>query len=146
MTCCCSQSVTAHIYLPWVICCFSVLVSIPKISVVQGRAVLGEPFEILCHSDIGSYPINYTLLWDYEPLNTTTVWLPKEQARFKVTIRRPEEINKFMCEAKNNLKITQDPLSKRLNATVIGNIYSLLPYLYIIQVNKLSHAADQWIN
>uniref|UniRef100_A0A3P8WAJ5 Platelet endothelial cell adhesion molecule n=1 Tax=Cynoglossus semilaevis TaxID=244447 RepID=A0A3P8WAJ5_CYNSE len=96
-----------------------VLVSIPKISVVQGRAVLGEPFEILCHSDIGSYPINYTLLWDYEPLNTTTVWLPKEQARFKVTIRRPEEINKFMCEAKNNLKITQDPLSKRLNATVI---------------------------
>ncbi|XP_044044731.1 platelet endothelial cell adhesion molecule isoform X3 [Siniperca chuatsi] len=93
-----------------------VSVSTPKISVV-GRAVLGQPFKILCQSDIGSLPINYTLLRDYDPLGTTSVKLLHEQALFTVTITKPDEISKYMCEAKNSHK--QAPLSKRLNATVI---------------------------
>lgn len=95
-----------------------VSVSIPKIS-VDGKAVLGQPFKIRCQSDTGSLPINYTLLKDYSQLSTASVKLPTQQALFTVTINKPEEISKYMCEAKNNHK--EAPLSKRLNATVIGN-------------------------
>ncbi|XP_035038540.2 platelet endothelial cell adhesion molecule isoform X2 [Hippoglossus stenolepis] len=93
-----------------------VSVSIPKISVV-GKAVLGQPFRILCQSDTGSFPINYTLIRDYEQLSTTTVKLPPQEALFTVTISRPDEISKYMCRAKNNHR--EALLSKRLNATVI---------------------------
>ncbi|XP_061129698.1 platelet endothelial cell adhesion molecule isoform X8 [Syngnathus typhle] len=91
-------------------------VSIPRISVV-GKAVLGRPFKVLCQSDIGSLPINYTLLKDYEILSTASVKMPFEQALFTVTIHQPDEINKLMCEAKNSPK--ESPLSKRLDATVV---------------------------
>ncbi|XP_060950676.1 platelet endothelial cell adhesion molecule-like isoform X2 [Limanda limanda] len=93
-----------------------VSVSIPKISVV-GRVVLGQPLQILCQSDTGSLPINYTLLCDNDKLSTTTVRLPRQEALFTVTIVRPEEINKYMCEASNNHRKAQ--LSNRLNAAVI---------------------------
>ncbi|XP_029292437.1 platelet endothelial cell adhesion molecule isoform X2 [Cottoperca gobio] len=93
-----------------------VSVSTPKISVV-GRAVLGKPFKILCHSDNGSLPINYTLLRGYEQLSTTIVKQRFQQALFTVAITKPDEISKYMCEAKNSRKEGQ--LSKRLNATVI---------------------------
>ncbi|XP_078121671.1 platelet endothelial cell adhesion molecule isoform X3 [Sander vitreus] len=93
-----------------------VSVSIPKISMV-GRAVLGQPLKILCQSDSGSLPINYTLLREYDELSTTIVKQPFQQAFFTVTITKPDEITKYMCEAKNNHK--EAPLSKRLNATVI---------------------------
>ncbi|XP_031140447.1 platelet endothelial cell adhesion molecule isoform X8 [Sander lucioperca] len=93
-----------------------VSVSIPKISVV-GKAVLGQPLKILCQSDSGSLPINYTLLREYDELSTTIVKQPFQQAFFTVTITKPDEITKYMCEAKNNHK--EAPLSKRLNATVI---------------------------
>lgn len=94
-----------------------VSVSIPKISVV-GWAVLGQPVKILCQSDTGSLPINYTLLKNYDPVNSTIVKLPSQQALFTVNITRTDEINRYMCEAKNSPK--EAPLSKRLNATVIG--------------------------
>lgn len=94
-----------------------VAVSIPKILVV-GRAVLGQPFKILCQSDTGSLPINYTLLKDNKPRGTTSVELPFQQALFTVTITRPDEISEYMCEAKNSQK--EPPRSKRLNTTVIG--------------------------
>ncbi|XP_068583098.1 LOW QUALITY PROTEIN: platelet endothelial cell adhesion molecule [Cebidichthys violaceus] len=90
-------------------------VSTPKISVV-GRAVLGQPFKILCHSDFGSLPINYTLLRGYEQLDTAVVKQRIQQALFTVSINNPDEISKFMCEAKNRNK--EAPLSRRLNATV----------------------------
>ncbi|XP_077380279.1 platelet endothelial cell adhesion molecule isoform X1 [Festucalex cinctus] len=93
-----------------------VTVSTPRISVV-GRAVLGRPFKVLCQSDIGSLPINYTLLKEYEQLSMASVKMPFEQAVFTVTIHQPGEINKFMCEAKNSQK--EAPLSKRLEATVV---------------------------
>ncbi|KAF3851894.1 hypothetical protein F7725_005249 [Dissostichus mawsoni] len=69
-----------------------VSVSTPKISVV-GRAVIGQSFKILCQSDIGSLPINYTLLWGYDQLNTTTVKEPFQQALFTVTVRKSDEIS-----------------------------------------------------
>ncbi|XP_034393347.1 platelet endothelial cell adhesion molecule isoform X2 [Cyclopterus lumpus] len=93
-----------------------VSVSTPKISVV-GRAVLGQPFKILCQSDIGSLPINYTLLMGYDQLSTIVVKQPFQQALFTVNIPKPDEISKYMCEAKNRQR--EAPLSKRLNATVI---------------------------
>ncbi|KAM9818803.1 platelet endothelial cell adhesion molecule isoform 2-T2 [Syngnathus typhle] len=93
-----------------------VTVSTPRISVV-GRAVLGRPIKVLCQSDIGSLPINYTLLKDYEILSTASVKMPFEQALFTVTIHQPDEINKLMCEAMNSPK--EPPLSKRLEATVV---------------------------
>ncbi|XP_019744990.1 platelet endothelial cell adhesion molecule isoform X2 [Hippocampus comes] len=93
-----------------------VTVSTPKISVV-GSAVLGRPFKVLCKSDFGSLPINYTLLKDYDQLSMAIVKMPLEQALFTVTIHQPGEINKFMCEAKNSQK--DAPLSKRLEAIVV---------------------------
>ncbi|XP_061844390.1 platelet endothelial cell adhesion molecule isoform X3 [Nerophis lumbriciformis] len=96
-----------------------VTVSTPRISVV-GRAVLGRPFKVLCQSDAGSLPINYTLFKEYEELSKASVKRPFEQALFTVTIDRPEDINKFMCEAKNSpLSSSEIPLSKRLDATVV---------------------------
>ncbi|KAM6941454.1 platelet endothelial cell adhesion molecule isoform 2-T2 [Lycodopsis pacificus] len=91
-------------------------VSTPKISVV-GSAVLGQPFQILCQSDNGSLPINYTLLKGFDQLSTTIVKQPFQHALFTLSINKPDEISKFMCEAKNRNK--EAPLSKRLNATVI---------------------------
>uniref|UniRef100_A0A3Q3ITJ0 Ig-like domain-containing protein n=1 Tax=Monopterus albus TaxID=43700 RepID=A0A3Q3ITJ0_MONAL len=93
-----------------------VSVSTPKISVV-GRAVLGQPFKILCQSDTGSLPINYTLLKDNAQLSTTSVKQPFEQALFTVTINESDEINKYVCAAKNNHR--GHLLSKKINATVI---------------------------
>ncbi|XP_057700740.1 platelet endothelial cell adhesion molecule isoform X6 [Corythoichthys intestinalis] len=93
-----------------------VTVSTPKISVV-GRAVLGRPFKILCQSDTGSLPINYTLLKEYQQLSVASVKMPFEQALFTVTVNHPGEINKFMCEAKNSQR--EAPLSKRLDAAVV---------------------------
>ncbi|XP_034043955.1 platelet endothelial cell adhesion molecule isoform X3 [Thalassophryne amazonica] len=94
-----------------------VSVSHPKISVV-GRVILGQPFQILCQAERGSLPINYTLLKDYNMLNTTTVKLPHQRAIFTVTIQKAEEISKYMCEA-NNKHHKEGLLGKRLNATVI---------------------------
>ncbi|XP_034747020.1 platelet endothelial cell adhesion molecule isoform X3 [Etheostoma cragini] len=93
-----------------------VSVSVPKISVV-GRAVLGQPLKILCLSDSGSLPINYTLLREHDPLSTTIVKQPFQPAFFTVPISKPDEINTYMCEARNNHREFQH--SKRLNATVI---------------------------
>ncbi|XP_029950005.1 platelet endothelial cell adhesion molecule isoform X2 [Salarias fasciatus] len=93
-----------------------VLVSVPKIS-VYGKAVLGQPIQILCHSDAGSLPINYTLLWGYDEVDVRSVRLPFDKAIFTVSITKPEELSKYMCEARNSKK--EVPPSKRLNATVI---------------------------
>ncbi|KAK5900040.1 hypothetical protein CesoFtcFv8_009454 [Champsocephalus esox] len=107
-----------------------VAVSAPKISVV-GRVVIGQSFKILCQSDFGSLPINYTLLWGYDQLNITTVKERFQQALFTVTIRKSDEISKYMCEARNGQR--EAPLSKRLNATVIvpltNPILTVLPHL-----------------
>ncbi|XP_068176844.1 platelet endothelial cell adhesion molecule isoform X5 [Antennarius striatus] len=93
-----------------------VSVSTPKISAV-GLVVIGRPFQILCQSDTGSLPINYTLMEDYEPLRSVSVERSSDQAVFTVTISRSEQIKRYMCEAKNSRK--EGELSKRLSVAVI---------------------------
>lgn len=83
-----------------------------------GRAILGQPVKILCLSDNGSLPINYTLLKNDDVVDTTTVKLPSQQALFTVTITRTDEISMYKCKAKNGPK--DGLLSKTLNATAIG--------------------------
>ncbi|XP_063739335.1 platelet endothelial cell adhesion molecule isoform X3 [Eleginops maclovinus] len=105
-------------------------VSTPKISVVD-RAVIGKPLKILCQSDNGSLPISYTLLSGHDQLNTTIVKELFQRAIFTVNISKPDEISKYMCEARNSRK--EAPRSKRLNATVIvpltNAILTVLPPL-----------------
>ncbi|XP_067440385.1 platelet endothelial cell adhesion molecule-like [Thunnus thynnus] len=91
-------------------------VSAPNISVVD-KVVLKQPFKILCKSDNGSLPINYTLLKDKSQLSTITVKLPIQKALFTVTVTHTDEISKYTCEAKNSHK--KSLISERLNATVI---------------------------
>ncbi|XP_028310070.1 platelet endothelial cell adhesion molecule isoform X3 [Gouania willdenowi] len=107
-----------------------VSVSTPKIS-IYGKAVLGQPIQILCQSDIGSLPINYTLLKGFDEVSTISVQLPGQRAIFRVTAHMPEELSKYMCEAKNSHR--EAPLSRRLNATVIVPLanptLTVLPHL-----------------
>ncbi|XP_042253568.1 platelet endothelial cell adhesion molecule isoform X3 [Thunnus maccoyii] len=91
-------------------------VSNPKISVVD-KVVLKQPFKILCKSDNGSLPINYTLLKDKSQLSTISVKLPIQKALFTVTVTHTDEISKYTCEAKNSHK--KSLVSEKLNATVI---------------------------
>lgn len=96
---------------------FSVAASVPKIS-IEGLAILGRPVKILCGSDSGSPPINYTLFKEYKAVDTAVVQLPSERAVFMVTVSSAAEMGKFMCEARNGPHYA--PLSSRLNATVVG--------------------------
>lgn len=91
-------------------------VSNPNISVVD-KVVLKQPFKILCKSDNGSLPINYTLLKDKSQLSTISVKLPSQKALFTVTVTHTDEISKYTCEAKNSHK--KSLVSEKLNATVI---------------------------
>lgn len=86
---------------------------------VVGSAVLGQPIKILCQSDDGSLPINYTLVKGYDRVSTATIRLPSQKAVFTVNVTRGDELNSHMCEAKNSHRGTP-PLSRRLNANVIG--------------------------
>lgn len=91
--------------------------SVPKIS-VEGRAILGRPVRILCQSDSGSLPINYTLLRGYEPVDSVSVQRPSEQAVFTVRVGSTADLRRLMCEARNHPR--DAPLSSRLNATLVG--------------------------
>lgn len=85
---------------------------------MEGGAVLGRPLRILCESDSGSLPINYTLMKGYEPVGRVVARLPSDRAVFTVTVSSAAEVSAFMCEASNSPKTP--PLSKRLNVTVVG--------------------------
>ncbi|KAM7418466.1 hypothetical protein PAMA_015877 [Pampus argenteus] len=91
-------------------------VSTPNISVIE-KPILGRPFRILCQSDTGSLPINYTLLRDHYRLSTVSVKKPFEKAHFTVTITHTDDINKYTCEAKNSQREGQR--SRGLNAAVV---------------------------
>ncbi|XP_041839653.1 platelet endothelial cell adhesion molecule isoform X3 [Melanotaenia boesemani] len=93
-----------------------VLVSTPTIS-VDGRVILGQPFQIRCQSFNGSVPIIYTLYKDQEQIDKTTIEEPDEGALFTVSISRTDELNEYTCKANN--KGRDVLVSKALNATVI---------------------------
>ena len=121
----------------------SVAVSVPNISVVD-KVVLEEPFKILCKSDNGSLPINYTLLKDKSQLSTISVKLPIQQALFTVSVTHTDEISKYTCEAKNSHKEVK--LSKSLNATVIGKYSNLITMFLICLINTGQYIQiSQWV-
>lgn len=130
-----------------------VFVSTPKISVV-GRAILGQPVKILCQSDIGSLPINYTLFKDFVEVSTISINQSSQQAHFQVNITSPEDIKQYICEASNNHRHNKQPLSEKLNAIVIGKFsfssmlihIMWLVYFVCCLINTVqSHMINQWI-
>ncbi|XP_022595685.1 platelet endothelial cell adhesion molecule-like isoform X2 [Seriola dumerili] len=118
-----------------------VSVSIPKIS-VYGKAILGQPIQIHCHSETGSLPINYTLIKGSKKLNTTTVKMPTQKAVFTVTIVKPEELKNFLCEAGNNHE--KGKLSGTLNAVAIEPL-SKVTLTIIPNPSKVSEGEDLYL-
>uniref|UniRef100_H3DJF7 Platelet endothelial cell adhesion molecule n=1 Tax=Tetraodon nigroviridis TaxID=99883 RepID=H3DJF7_TETNG len=93
-----------------------VAASVPRIW-VKGRAILGRPVRILCQSDSGSPPINYTLLRGWEPVDTVSVQLPSQQAEFTVGVSSSAELSRLTCEARNSPR--KAPRSPGLDALVV---------------------------
>ncbi|KAK6311919.1 hypothetical protein J4Q44_G00175830 [Coregonus suidteri] len=78
-------------------------VSVPLLSVVGGRLILGKPFQLQCQSDNGSLPITYTLLSPHRRAEFRVVRSPKDLALFNITsIHRSTDIHSFSCKAENN--------------------------------------------
>lgn len=101
---------------------FLVLVSTPSMTVHGNRnkkVILGQPFQIKCHSDIGSFPITYTLKKNHRTLNHTTVSTSSQEAVFTVTIMSEKEIGEFGCEAHNEGGVSAQT-SDTLRVQVIG--------------------------
>ncbi|XP_035037180.1 platelet endothelial cell adhesion molecule isoform X1 [Hippoglossus stenolepis] len=80
-----------------------VLPSKPVLSVVGGTLVLGKRFQLLCHSDIGTLPIKYTLHGLRKVIGERWVSKPGEQALFNPPIIfKSLELNNFICHARNS--------------------------------------------
>ncbi|XP_020342382.1 platelet endothelial cell adhesion molecule-like isoform X2 [Oncorhynchus kisutch] len=78
-------------------------VSVPLLSVVGGRLILGKPFQLQCQSDNGSLPITYTLLSPHRQAEFRVVHSPWDLALFNITsIHRSSDIHSFSCKAENN--------------------------------------------
>lgn len=78
-------------------------VSIPILSVVGGRVVLGKPFQLQCQSAQGSLPVSYTLLGPLRQPEVQVVTGSRGPARFNVSsIQRASDISAFVCQARNN--------------------------------------------
>ncbi|XP_028828949.1 platelet endothelial cell adhesion molecule isoform X2 [Denticeps clupeoides] len=92
-----------------------VLASQPVLS-VMGKVILGRPFDICCHSENGSLPITYSLYYDEDVINTTTVQQPNTTAVFTATVNRTEFIWKFRCRAQNH---GHGYMSEHLNVQVV---------------------------
>lgn len=93
------------------------VVSVPKIWVEDG-AILGLPVKILCQSDTGSLPINYTLRRNQEVVDRVEVQLPSQRAVFRVRISSAAEVSSFRCEAQNSPNRSE--VSRHLDVTVVG--------------------------
>uniref|UniRef100_A0A673ZUV7 Platelet endothelial cell adhesion molecule-like n=1 Tax=Salmo trutta TaxID=8032 RepID=A0A673ZUV7_SALTR len=91
-------------------------VSKPEITAIS-RVIVGKPFQVSCHSDRGSLPIEYTLRKKYSKVNSTTVQQPHHQAIFPITIQHYSDTQDYKCEARNNPKIDV-VVSNKLNTTV----------------------------
>ncbi|XP_055753723.1 platelet endothelial cell adhesion molecule-like isoform X2 [Salvelinus fontinalis] len=77
-------------------------VSVPLLSVVGGRLILGKPFQLQCQSDNGSLPITYTLLSPHRQAEFRVVHSPWDLAHFNITsIHRSIDIHSFSCKAEN---------------------------------------------
>lgn len=77
-------------------------VSKPVLSVVGHTLVLGKPFQLLCHSDSGTLPIEYTLHGPGRLPERKVLSQTGERAIFNTSaITSISELNRFLCHAKN---------------------------------------------
>ncbi|XP_019958544.1 platelet endothelial cell adhesion molecule [Paralichthys olivaceus] len=80
-----------------------VLAAKPVLSVVGGTLVLGKSFQLLCHSESGTLPIQYTLHGPGGLIGHRVVSKPGEQALFNSSaILKSLDLNNFICHAKNS--------------------------------------------
>lgn len=84
--------------------------------------VLGNPFQIECHAQNGSYPITYTLKKNREVKGQMKLSGPSERATFLALIHSEHEISDYRCEAQNSgPNFVQ--LSEPLTAQVTGELF-----------------------
>ncbi|KAL6455699.1 hypothetical protein MHYP_G00355500 [Metynnis hypsauchen] len=105
------------------------LVSKPIIEVVD-KVVLHRPFKIHCHSEYGSFPINYTLIRNRKPLNQILSQDENDHAIFSAVISTKEEIHYYKCNAQNsqnNPPLTSDALSAQVIVPVKKVSLEVLP-------------------
>ncbi|XP_040047515.2 platelet endothelial cell adhesion molecule isoform X2 [Gasterosteus aculeatus] len=89
-------------------------VSEPVLSVVGGTLVLGKRFQLLCRSDNGTLPIDYTLSSPGRPAETIVVSKPGEEAIFNSSaIRQTSDLSDFLCRAANGENRRSMPVTGR---------------------------------
>ncbi|XP_074553644.1 platelet endothelial cell adhesion molecule isoform X1 [Halichoeres trimaculatus] len=78
-------------------------VSIPVLSVLGGTLVLGKPFKLLCLSERGTLPVEYTLNGPHRRSETKKVSRPGGQAIFDCpAIFKHSDLSSYICHAKNS--------------------------------------------
>ncbi|XP_060946069.1 platelet endothelial cell adhesion molecule isoform X1 [Limanda limanda] len=109
---------------PKVVVKAKVLVSKPVLSVVGGMLVLGTRFQLLCHSDIGTLPIKYTLHGPGKLIGDRLVSRPGEQAIFNApAIFKSLDLNNFICRASNS----------QTHPAVVGSVQQLFDSTKVIE-------------
>ncbi|XP_015231359.1 PREDICTED: platelet endothelial cell adhesion molecule-like isoform X2 [Cyprinodon variegatus] len=91
-------------------------VSAPDIK-VSGNAILRKNAEILCQSETGTPPINYTLWRAKEKKQMAIVQEFSKPANFTVFISEPGELDEYVCSASNGDR--EPRYSAKLHAAVI---------------------------
>ncbi|XP_030646205.1 platelet endothelial cell adhesion molecule [Chanos chanos] len=93
-------------------------VSVPVIRTTD-RVIVGKPFQVVCESENGTLPIQYSLVRHGMEVYQYPVHGPHRRALFNVTsISRKAEIRDFTCKASNGRERFVKE-SSRLNAVVI---------------------------
>lgn len=82
---------------------FTVPVSKPAMSVIGGTLLLGQSFQLRCHSDTGTLPITYVLFGPSNLHEVREVTKSGESAIFNPPpIFKRSDLDKFRCNAQNN--------------------------------------------
>lgn len=100
-------------------------VSKPVLSVVGGTLVLGKPFKLLCQSNKGTLPVEYTLNGPHKMTQRKVVSKPGEKAIFdSAAIYKQGELNNFICHVKNGRRPAEVGLGQQLPRTtnIIGGL------------------------
>ncbi|KAJ7989384.1 hypothetical protein DPEC_G00303990 [Dallia pectoralis] len=78
-------------------------VSVPRLSVVGDRLILGKPFQLQCRSENGSLPITYSLQSPKNKVVSQVVNTLQDLAIFNVTaIDKSSDLKSFSCNARNH--------------------------------------------
>ncbi|XP_005993795.1 platelet endothelial cell adhesion molecule isoform X3 [Latimeria chalumnae] len=93
-------------------------VSPPRLTSETTDVILGHNATLQCKSEMGSPPVNYTLLRAGEVHSTITVTKAFEQATFTVTVNKTEHYGEYRCTAENRISSSKK-YSSSFNFTVI---------------------------